>query len=154
MCPSSPKRLPGQRNDGGQCQSEIASRQGSKRSPHSTDQGGFEGGLPKRTATNVSECLRTLASMIQSPTNVYERLRTVWCVHGMEEVRSSILLSSTHNYAVLALAGTAFCDLGGFVGASPYGEESPVTRPTSAIEQFCGFESSMMFLDDSPKDST
>ena len=27
----------------------------------------------------------------------------------MEEVRSSILLSSTRNYAVLAPAGTAFC---------------------------------------------
>ncbi|MFT4988645.1 MAG: hypothetical protein ACI9BK_001418, partial [Acidimicrobiales bacterium] len=32
--------------------------------------------------------------------------------HGMEEVRSSILLSSTHKYAVLARAGTAFCDFG------------------------------------------
>ena len=30
----------------------------------------------------------------------------------MEEVRSSILLSSTHNYAVLAPAGTAFCIFG------------------------------------------
>ena len=41
----------------------------------------------------------------------------VCLVHGMEEARSSILLSSTHNDVVLAWAGTAFCDFGGLAGS-------------------------------------
>jgi hypothetical protein len=97
---------------------------------------GLRWGLPVRTCTDACEPLRTLVSTIQSPTDVYEHPRTVWWVYGMEEVRSSILLSSTPNNAVLASARTAFCDFGGFlcnVAPRPSGQGTP-----SLIERLSG----------------
>ena len=56
----------------------------------------------------------------------------------MEEVRSSILLSSTHNYAVLASAGTAFCDFGGLSIQSAGGEMplAPKLEQAERVEDF------------------
>ena len=71
---------------------------------------------PRRTSTD------TLTAYLKASANPHEP-HEHWFLHGMEEVRSSILLSSTHSNAAL-LRWCRICGFGFFVGLVWFGDIS------------------------------